>query len=195
MITCIPFIAYEQSFEAAVKDLTLCKIQNRYEITRSFMESTRSYFAPNAKDSLQEDKDFMDRKRTNEDTREFYGTKLFNKNLLVQFCSVFPPEINQEECDYCCAIIGKVDYIKEARTSDMVYDVTSSAPKEDNATVRKAGLYFVLPLEGNIQFDKLGTMHDNHVMNELRLHNAFALVAFVHWLLRLKKASVQDGVI
>ena len=63
----IHLMARTQIIEAAVNDLTLCKTQNRDEITISFMASTHSYFEPNTKGSLQEDEGFMSRKRTNED--------------------------------------------------------------------------------------------------------------------------------
>ena len=54
------------------------------------MESTTSRFVPSAKDPLREDEYFVSRKRANEDAREFYGTKLFNENLVVKLFSVFP---------------------------------------------------------------------------------------------------------
>ena len=82
----------------------------------------RSYFAPNAKESPQEDEDFLNRKRANEDAREFYSIKIFNKNLLVQLSSLFHTERNKEEHKHCYAIIGKVNPIKDARTSDMAHD-------------------------------------------------------------------------
>ena len=67
----MPLMTHAQSIEDDVKDLTLCKTQNQYEITISFMESTRSYFSPNSKESLQEDGDFINQKFTNDDARKF----------------------------------------------------------------------------------------------------------------------------
>ena len=97
----MPLMAHAQNIGSAVKDLTLCDIQNQDKITRSFMEITRSYFAPNTKESLQEYEYFIDRKRSHEDDREFFSTKIFNKNILIQISSVFPAEISKEKCDYC----------------------------------------------------------------------------------------------
>ena len=139
------------------------------------MESMRSYFVPNTKETLQEDEDFINRKRTNEDTREFYCAKLFNKNLLVQFCSDFPTETIKEEHECCHNVVGKASHVKETRASDMVHDTTSSAPKADNTTIRKAGVDFAPLLEGNIQLGKVGTFHKNLAMNEFRLRNVASL--------------------
>ena len=100
MHLCIPLLARVQSIEATVKDLNLCEVQNQCKITRSFIEIKHSYFAPNTKESLQEDDDFIDWKRVNEDDRELFSTKIF-KNVLIQLSSAFPTEISKDKCDYC----------------------------------------------------------------------------------------------
>ena len=53
----IPFMSYTQNIEAASKDFSLCKTQSRDKITNSFMTSLHSYFATNARESLQKDED------------------------------------------------------------------------------------------------------------------------------------------
>ena len=115
-----------------------------------FSESIRSYFASSTKENLQEDDDFVNRKRTNEDARELYGTKIFNKNVLVQLSSVFYTDVRKEEHGDWCSVIEKVSHIKEARLSEMAHDVTLSAPKADNPDVQKTRADFALLLEGNI---------------------------------------------
>ena len=48
------------------------------------MASIRSYFSPTTKQVMEEDDDFTNRTQTNEDSKSFYTTKDFNKNLLIQ---------------------------------------------------------------------------------------------------------------
>ena len=103
----VPLMANVQSIEDTFKGLILCETQNRDDITSSFMASACSYFAHDAKESLQEDEDFINLKFTNEDAQELYGIKLFNKNLLF-----FPMEINKEEHNYCYDLIEKANHIK-----------------------------------------------------------------------------------
>ena len=57
----------------------------------------------------------------------------------------------------------------------MVHDATSSAPKEDDSTIRKTRVYFALLLEGRIQFGKLVTINKNLATNELRRRNVASL--------------------
>ena len=146
----IYLLAHVQIIEAAFKELALCQTQNRVEITSSFMGNMHSYFEPRAKETLQEDEDFSNRKCTNEDASEFYGAKLFSKNLLIQFSSVFPTEMSKEAHGHCYDVAEKVNHIKEVRASDTIYDAISSMPKEENAAIRKTGVGFALLLEGNI---------------------------------------------
>ena len=150
MCACIRLLAHVQNIEDAIKDLTLWKIQNRDEITRSFIASMHSFFAPSTKETLQEYENFINQKRSNEDAQWFYGDKLFTKNLLIQISSIFPTGTNKEEHDHWCNIIGKANHIKELREFDMAHAATSSAPKADDATARKTGVCFAPLLEGNI---------------------------------------------
>ena len=120
---------------------------------------------------MEEDDDFTNRKRTNEDSKSFYATKVFNKNLLIQAQSMFPTEIQPEEMAYCCNILDKNNHIKAIRTTDMVNEIMASEPKADNATIRKSGVDFAPLLEGHVQFGKLGTVHKKNAQEELRLRN------------------------
>ena len=106
------------------------------------MASMPSYFVPSPEDNLQEDEDFVNRKRANKDDLEFYGAKLFNENMLIQLSSVFPNETRKEEHDCFCNFIGKENHIKTVRESDMAHYVSSSVPKAENATIRKNGVDF-----------------------------------------------------
>ena len=108
----------------------------------SFMASMCSYFSSSTKETLQEDEEFVNRKRTNEDDRELYGSKLFNQNLLVQVSSLFPTETSKKEHGFCYGVIRKVNNIKEARASDMVHYATSSMPKVESTTIQKTGARF-----------------------------------------------------
>ena len=171
METHMPLMAHTQSIEATVKDLTLRKIQNRDEITSSYVSSARSHFAPNANQSMKEDEDFITRKRANEEAKDFFGNKLFNKHIMNELATTFPTTINQDEFSYCYNLIGATQHIKSIRTADVVHDIINSTPKDDNATIRKTGVDFAPLLEGCMQFGKLGTAHKSHAQNELRLRN------------------------
>ena len=100
MTSCVPYLAHTQSVEVMVKDSTLYKTSSRDELTTSFMTSIRSYFAPTEKQSIMEDEAFVNRKRSNEDARDVFDTKVFNKNLLMQVSTAFPRDEPKEECNY-----------------------------------------------------------------------------------------------
>ena len=48
------------------------------------MASIKSYFLLTTKQAMEEDDDFANRKQVNEDSKSFYATKVFNKNLFIQ---------------------------------------------------------------------------------------------------------------
>lgn len=164
-------LARAQSTEAAAKDLTLREISHRDEVTSTCVASARSYFLPTSKQAMEEDDDFTNRKRTNEDSKSFHATKVFNKSLLTQAQSAFPTEVQPEEMADCCSMLDKNNHVKAIRTADMVNETMASEPKADDATIRKSGADFVPLLEGHAQFGKLGTVHEKNAQEELRLRN------------------------
>lgn len=140
MTACVSLLAHAQSIEPVVKDLTLYKMSNRDELTTSFMTSIRSYFAPTTKQSMIEDETFINRKRTNEDARDFFDAKVFNTNLLMQVSSAFPRGMPKEEHDYCYVMLVRSKHVKAIRATKMVDEVMAAAPKPDNAHVKKHGV-------------------------------------------------------
>ena len=95
----VSLLAHAQSIEVVVKHLTLCETSNRDELTASFVTIIRSYFSPTVKKSMMKDEAFVNRKRTNEDARDFFDAKVFNKNLLMQASTAIPRDMSKEECD------------------------------------------------------------------------------------------------
>ena len=74
--------------------MSTCKTAGRDERTVSAMASMRSVFCTLAKESVDSDEDFVNRKRKNEDSKSHYPGKVFNKNMLATMSSFFPDNID-----------------------------------------------------------------------------------------------------
>ena len=81
-------------------------MSNRDELTTSFMTIVRSYFTPTTKKSMVDEEAFINRKRANEDARDFFDAKVFNRIFLMQVSYTFPRDMPKEEHDYCYGMLA-----------------------------------------------------------------------------------------
>lgn len=169
----LPLLAHTQSIEAAVKDMSICKIPGREERTVSAMSSIRSVFCTLTKENVDGDDKFINRKRTNEESKAYYPGKIFNKNILQSIQTFFPDNIDPIEIKYCQTVLSKANHYQSLRNNELVDLVKTSQinPRPDNANIKITGVQIAPLLTGKIQFGKLGSIHVHHMTNELRLRN------------------------
>merc|ERR1712129_506259 len=105
LAACMPLLARTQSIEAAVKDMSLCKIVGREESKVLVMTSVRLDFCVLTKEFADSNVEFANRKRKNEDTKTCYPGKMHDKNVSLTVQSFLPPSIDQNELKHCKNIL------------------------------------------------------------------------------------------